>query len=64
MDREKWEAMNVVTTGVGVKGTLFYIPLYHAPGQMLRLYDSRLEVVVPHIYDRFIGEWSQFPHHK
>jgi len=44
---------------VYAKVILFDIPLGCAPEQLLRLWDIRLEVVAPHIYDRFIVFWGQ-----
>ena len=56
------EDIKYKTKEVDAKVILFDIPLGCALGQLLRLWDIRLEVVAPHIYDRFIGFWGQFLH--
>ena len=58
----KWEDVKYKTKEVYAKVILFDIPLGCSPEQLLRLWDIRLEVVEPHIYDRFIVFWGQFLH--
>ena len=58
----KWEDVKYKTKEVDAKVILFDIPLGCTRGQLLRLWDIRLEVVEPHIYDRFIVFWGQFLH--
>ena len=60
---DDWAAVRDATVGHDVKETLFYIPPNRTPGQPLRLKDFKLEVVVPYVYDMFIGTWGMFPHH-
>ena len=59
---KKWEDVKYKTKAVDAKVIFFDIPLGCAPQQFLRLRDIRLEVVAPHIYDRFIAFWGQFLH--
>ena len=59
---KNWEDVKYKTKEVDAKVILISIPLGCAPKQLLRLWDIRLEVVAPHIYDRFIGFWGQFLH--
>ena len=55
--------MKHAIAGHDLKGRLFDIPLDCTDGQLLRLKKFKLEVVVPYVYDKFIGAWGMFPHH-
>ena len=46
-----------------MKRTLFDIPPDCVVFQPLRLKEFKLEVVMPYVYDRFIGAWGMFPDH-
>ena len=59
---KKWEDVKYKTKEVDAKVILIDIPLGCAPGQLLRIWDIRLEAIAPHIYNRFIGFWGQFLH--
>ena len=50
----KWTPFKVATKGVDVKGTSFDIHPNHSPRQPLRIQNSRLDDVEPHIYDMLI----------
>ena len=52
---DNWVVVRDETSSHDVKGALFDIPLDRTLGQPLRLKDIKLEVVVPYVYDRFIG---------
>ena len=60
---DNWAAVRDTIVGHDVKGALFDIPPNRTSGQPLKLKDFKLEVVAPHVYDRFIGVWDMFPHH-
>ena len=63
MGPDKWPAVRDATKYIDVKGAMFDTLPDHACGQPLRLKEFKLEVAVPHVYDRFIGAWGMFPHH-
>ena len=58
-----WEAVKTVTENVDVHRELFDILVVYVKIGLLRLREFRNEDVAPHVYDRFIGAWSTFPHH-
>ena len=62
MHPDRFPIVRDAIAGHDVKGTLFDIPPDRPIGQPLRLREFKLEVVVPYVYDKFIGVRGMFPH--